>query len=625
MKTYLYIVLVSVAFTACNKQNKKIQISEKPEMLVSDPHTFSQPAIAKVNHLDLELVVNFESKTLDGKAIWTFDNFNSADSLVLDTRGLSIKKVMLDKGTSSVKFKLTSPIQFLGSALVVPIKPETKTVTVEYTTNPDAAALQWLDPKQTAGKKLPFLFTQSQAILARTWIPCQDSPGIRFTYNAKVKVPKELLAIMSAENPVSKNPNGEYSFRMTQPIPSYLMALSVGDLEFKGVDSRTGVYAEPATLAAARYELEDMGKMVDAAEKLYGPYRWDRFDVLMLPPSFPFGGMENPRITFATPTILAGDRSLVSLIAHELAHSWSGNLVTNATWDDFWLNEGFTVYFERRIMEEIEGIEYAKMLESLGYDDLKESIAEMKDNLQDTHLKLNLKGRDPDEGVTNIAYEKGYFFLRTIEDMVGRDKFDLFVKEYFKTYAFKVITTEEFLTYLNSTLLKDSVLQNKLNEKAWVYEPGLPSNIPAVNSTRFDQVDKSLAQWKQGEKAKSLITKEWTSHEWVHFINRLPSKLDLNQMNDLDQTFQLSKSGNSEILAAWLLHVVNNNYQPGYSSLDQFLVNVGRRKFLSPLYQALIKTPEGKKKALEIYSRARENYHFVATQTLDAMLDYKSI
>lgn len=624
MKNLLIAGFVFAALSSCVKKNATKQ-TEKTKMTVSDSHTFAQPLSAKVNHLDLELDVNFDIKIINGKAKWKFDNFNDADTIIFDTRGLNITKVFVGNDTTSVNFRLALPVQFKGSALHIPISKNSNSVTVEYTTQPDAAALQWLNPAQTAGKKYPFMFTQSQAILARTWLPCQDSPGIRFTYDAKVKVPSELLAIMSAENPVQKNSKGEYSFTMNQPIPSYLMALSVGDLVFKSVDNRTGVYAEPATLAAARYELEDMGKMVDAAEKLYGPYRWDRFDVLMLPPSFPFGGMENPRITFATPTILAGDRSLVSLIAHELAHSWSGNLVTNATWDDFWLNEGFTVYFERRIMEEIEGKEYAKMLESLGYDGLRKTVGDMSENSDDTHLKLKLKDRDPDEGVTDIAYEKGYFFLRTIEDIVGREKFDIFVKDYFKTYAFNVITTEEFVKYLNSTLLKDTLLQQKLNQNAWIYGAGIPTNIPPVKSQRFANVDQSLATWLQNNSAKTLTVKDWSSHEWVHFISRLPVSLTKVQMDDLDNSFSFSKSGNSEILAAWLLHVVKNNYQPAYPALDQFLTTVGRRKFLTPLYGALIKTPEGKIRAMEIYKRARNNYHFVATQTLDALLEYQPL
>ncbi|MBL0317256.1 MAG: hypothetical protein IPP69_16430 [Flavobacteriales bacterium] len=302
-------------------------------------------------------------------------------------------------------------------------------VEIDYKTSPDAEALLWVE-----GEK-PFLFTQSQAILARTWVPCQDSPGVRITYNADVTVPSDLMALMSAENPQQKSSDGKYHFKMDQPIPSYLMALAVGDVVFREIGPRTGVYAIPSLADAAANEFSDMQKMVDEAEKLYGSYVWGRYDLLILPPAFPFGGMENPKLTFATPTIIAGDKSLVSLVAHELAHSWSGNLVTNSTWDDFWLNEGFTVYFEQRIMEAVYGRERSEMLATLSRQDLDATIADIStsEHPEDSKLKLALEGRSPDDGMTDIAYNKGYFFLRLIEETVGRERFDKFLKVFYNS------------------------------------------------------------------------------------------------------------------------------------------------------------------------------------------------
>src|SRR6185437_10119480 len=322
-----------------------------------------------------------------------------------------------------VQHTLDSPIQFLGSRLNIPINDNSLNVTVFYKTGKNATALQWLNPQQTHDKTHPFLYTQSESIFARTWVPCPDGPGIRFTYTARVTVPKGLMALMSAENTQQVSDSGIYHFKMDNPIPAYLMALAVGDVAFRSIDNRTGVYAEPGMVDKVRWEFEDVGKMVSTAEKLYGPYRWGRYDVLVLPPGFPIGGMENPRLTFATPTVIAGDRSLVSLVAHELAHSWSGNLVTNATWDDFWLNEGFTDYFERRIMEALKGNDYSDMLWDLGYQDLVDNVNELGPTSKDTWLKLDLKGRDPDDGLTDIPYEKGSHFLKLIENSVGRDRF----------------------------------------------------------------------------------------------------------------------------------------------------------------------------------------------------------
>ncbi|HET8829803.1 MAG TPA: M1 family aminopeptidase/hydrolase, partial [Pelobium sp.] len=434
MKKLLF--LIPVILFSCSQNNKTQDENAEKLTVGADPHSFANPKENVVTHLDLTLDVNFTNQQLKGLAVWTINHVAKSDEIIFDTQGLNIEKVTLDNDTNDVFFALGDSVEILGQALSIPINPETKKVNIYYSTSKDAKALQWLNPQQTAGKKHPFLFTQSQAILGRSWIPTQDSPGIRFTYNATVTVPNGLMALMSAKNPTEKNPEGKYQFEQKNAIPSYLMALAVGDISFKAIDKRTGVYAEPAMLDKVAYEFADMGKMINAAEKIYGDYRWGRYDVLVLPPSFPFGGMENPMLTFATPTVIAGDRSLVSLIAHELAHSWSGNLVTNATWNDFWLNEGFTVYFERRIVEALYGKEEAKMQEVLGYNNLMKSIKELGNKNPDTRLKTDFTDRDPDDGVSDIAYEKGYFFLKNIEKAVGRKKFDAFLKDYFNRHAF---------------------------------------------------------------------------------------------------------------------------------------------------------------------------------------------
>ena len=586
-----------------------------------DVHSFAKPAEAVARHLNLDIAVNFDQKVISGKATYQIENLSKGNQIIFDTRGLNIEQVYLGEEQTPTTFRLGDKQKFLGRPLIVDIKPETKSVTIQYSTTANADALQWLNPQQTAGKKYPFLFTQSQAILARTWIPIQDSPGIRITYSARVKVPKELMAVMSAENPQQKNNTGEYTFEMKQAIPSYLMALSVGDLVFRPIGEQTGIYAEPATIEAAAYEFAEMDKMLVAAEKLYGKYRWDRYDLLVLPPSFPFGGMENPRLTFVTPTVLAKDRSLTSLIAHELAHSWSGNLVTNATWDDFWLNEGFTVYFERRIMEELYGKDYADMLNVLGYQDLQHTIEEKGAGSEDTHLKLDLEGRDPDEGLTDVAYEKGNAFLQNIERAVGRERFDAFVNKYFQTFAFKSTNTDLFLNFLRSELIKgDEKLAEQINIEGWVYSPGLPADHMKPTSTRFARVEEALTSWKNGKPAAQLNTKDWSSHEWLHFIRMLPEQLSKQQLAELDKAFGFTNSGNSEVLAAWFLHAIRHNYITADKALENFLTNVGRRKFLVPIYKALEASPEGKQKALAIYAKARPNYHAVSTVTLDEML-----
>ncbi|TVT43039.1 M1 family metallopeptidase [Hymenobacter setariae] len=604
--------------------------------LASDPHSYASQGTQLVRHLRLYLAVDFAQRTLVGTATWLLTAPAGAAAaghlaeaaLVLDTRDLLLESVSLGETTNgpAAAYTLGAADNVLGQALRIQLPAGTAAVTISYRTAPAAAALQWLNPAQTAGE-FPFLFTQSQAILARTWLPCQDSPGIRFTYEATVEIlgPErgQLLALMSAENPQHTAADGRYQFRMEQPIPAYLMALAVGRLDFAPLSERTGIYAEPATLARATYEFADLEQMVIAAEQLYGAYRWKRYDLLVLPPSFPFGGMENPCLTFVTPTILSGDRSLTSLVAHELAHSWSGNLVTNATWNDFWLNEGFTVYFERRIMEHLYGSTYADMLQVLGEADLHHTIGELGATSPATHLRLHLAGRDPDDGLNDIAYEKGCLLLLALEQLVGRPRLDAFIKEYFARFSFQSMDTTTFIDYLQQQLLgPEPGLAERLNLGAWVDGPGLPANAPVAHSARFDAVDAVLAQFSAGTPAAALVpaTAEWSSHEWVHFLQGLSPTLPPAELAALDAVFHFTASGNAELLATWFPLALRAGYAPADAALTSFLLHVGRRKFLVPLYRALLATPNGQARAQEIYRQARPNYHSVATSTLDVLL-----
>jgi aminopeptidase N len=586
-----------------------------------DNHSCARPDEAVITHLDLDLAVDMEGKRITGTAAYDLQR-TSGDSVHFDTDGLMIHKVTLADG-SDAAFSLGDST-FLGRPLKIQLPPGAKRVIISYSTGDNARALQWLTPAQTADKKKPFLFTQGEAILTRSWIPIQDSPGIRFTYNAKVHVPNDLMALMSATNPQERSADGVYSFSMDKPVPAYLVALAVGDIGFKAIDARTGVYAEPGLLDKAAWEFADMGRMVTAAEELYGPYRWGRYDVLVLPPSFPFGGMENPMLTFATPTIIAGDRSLTSLIAHELAHSWSGNLVTNATWNDFWLNEGFTVYFEHRIDEKLYGKDYSDMTALLGHQDLQATVKELTNGKhpEDTRLKLELDGRDPDDGMTDIAYEKGYGLLRLVESRVGRAKFDAFLRNYFDRFAFQSMTTERFEQHLKDSLLVPNGIA--LNIDRWIHQTGIPDDDIVPVSDKFKNVEAELARWVAGTRAGELRTKGWSTFEWMHFLRHLPEGLSVDRMKELDTAFGFTGSGNSEILAAWLEQCIRSDYPASYERLDQFLTTVGRRKFLIPLYQELITTEKGRAMAMNIYKQARPNYHSVSVRTIDDMLGWSA-
>ena len=592
-----------------------------------DPHSFSRPAEIAVRHLELDLTVDFAARRLAGSATLTLDHRDpAATPLRLDTRDLEIAAVHLDGAAGPAPFTLAPAVPIFGQELAIPVARETRTVRIDYRTRPEAAALQWLTPEQTAGGRQPFLFTQSQAILARTWVPCQDSPGLRMTYSATIRAPRELLALMSATNPTARNADGIYRFEMTHPIPSYLLALAVGDLEFRSLGARSGVYAEPSIAAKAAWELADTEKMIAAAEKLYGPYRWERYDILVLPPSFPFGGMENPRLTFATPTILAGDRSLVSLVAHELAHSWSGNLVTNATWNDFWLNEGFTNYFESRIMESVYGRDYSEMQAQLSRRELEEYIREVGATNRETWLFLDLAGRDPDDAPGAIVYDKGYFFLRHLEETVGRESWDRFLHDYFSAHAFESMTTGGFVGELQGKLLDGNPAAARADVQAWIYGPGLPPGIAEPKSPAFGKVDAELARLAAGTPAGELVTTGWVTQQWQQFLRNLPppQPVAAARLAELDAAFHFTDSGNAEILVDWFQRAIAANYRPAYPAIERFLLSVGRRKFIGPLYFALSRTPEGLAFAREVYSRARPGYHPLAQISLDGLFSPKA-
>jgi aminopeptidase N len=625
------VVMLIWAFNSrwtCNQKNTSNNSRTENMKLAKDVHTFSRPNEAAVTHLHLDLTIDFEKRILNGFAELTIANKTAGNELHLDSKQLTIEKIEDSKG-HHLSFSLSDEKPYLGSDLKISITPSTDKVRIYYHTDPEAEALQWLTPDQTHDKKFPFLFSQSQAILARTWIPIQDSPGVKFTYTANIKSNSELMVLMSAENDTTIHTDGVYHFKMDQPISSYLMAIAAGKVVYKNLGRNSGVYAEPGQLDAAHWEFADMQNMIDSAESLYGPYRWGRYDVLVLPPSFPFGGMENPRLTFATPTIIAGDRSLVSLVAHELAHSWSGNLVTNETWNDFWLNEGFTVYFEQRIMEKIFGTPYSEMLTVLGMGEVTETINTLRDKgkPEDTHLYLRLEGRNPDDGLTDIAYEKGRFFLQTIEKAVGRNSFDAFLRKYFDENAFKPMNTERFIAYLEDNLIKGDVgLQKNLEINAWIYGPGFPSNAPNPQSEELVKVKTQLVAFNTGSKnAKQLETKGWTTHHWLYFLRNLETNISLSKLSELDACYGFTKSGNSEILCDWFKHTIERHYTEANSSLEVFLMRVGRRKFLTPLYERLSKTPENLKWAKEIYIKAKPGYHAVAVNTIEEVLGLKGV
>ncbi|WP_186280010.1 M1 family metallopeptidase [Fluviicola chungangensis] len=634
---YLFSIAALILFiSSCENDTKPLNKDQSINGVVAghDAHSYSNTDEIRTKHLDLELDVDFEKKTIYGIARHQMERLKDTDTAIFDINGPEIQKVTLGKKgqEKETDFIIGTMQEFIGQPLSIKIDKNTEYINIYYKTTENAGALDWMEPELTEGKKHPYLYTQGQAILTRTWIPVQGTPANRITYSADVTVPVELLALMSASNPQVKNPEGKYHFEMKQPIPVYLIALAVGNLEYKSLGKNCGVYTEPEMIDKAVWEFEDLPKMIRAAENLYGPYQWEQYDVIVLPYSFPFGGMENPRLTFANPTLIAGDRSAVSVIAHELAHSWSGNLVTNASWNDFWLNEGFTVYFENRIMEELYGKEVADMLSLIEFQELQTEMAQL--DQEDTHLKLKLSKRNPDDGMTSVAYVKGAFLLKTLERDFGRQRFDAFLKRYFKDHAFQTLTTEQFKTYLEKNLINKTDI--KFNVDEWLYKPGLPKNCYAVSSPRFEKIQalarefangkdifKKPAKKKGKKQLPALSRDQYVPQEWQAFIRALPKKMDPERLAIVDEKLHFNNWGNAEVATEWYVLAINSNYTEIRPDIEKFISKVGRRKFLLPIYTALNDNPQSKQWGLEIYKKYRNNYHPVSIATMDDLLDYK--
>jgi len=616
-----------VMLTACDPAIEPIDTTVD---LGADPHSYANYEQVRIEHLALALTADFSDRTLSGHVTLDLAQDDLAERLVLDTWRLDVRdinRVGPDGELKPLSWRLADSDpenEYLGAPLIIAMERGVDRIRIDYTTSPDAFGLQWLDGQQTTSGE-PFLFSQSQPIFARTWVPLQDTPAVRYTFDAEITVPSDLMAVMGAAgNPTEIQSDGVYEFNMPQPIPSYLMAIGVGKLEFEPTGPRSGVYAEPSLVDAAAEEFSELEAMIDAGEALYGPYRWDRYDLLILPPSFPFGGMENPRLSFITPTVIAGDKSLTALIAHELAHSWSGNLVTNSAWQDLWLNEGFTTYFENRIVEALYGPERAEMEATLDRIGLQEELKELDEAEQ--VLARDLSGQDPEQAFNGVPYDKGRLFLLWLEDRFGRETLDAFLRQYFDHFAFESIDTEEFIAYLEANLLPqdpDAVSMEQVRE--WIFEPGLPGYAVLPASGAFDQVDEWRRQWLDGEIELSEIpVDQWTVSEWRHFLLKLGDRLDAEQMAAMDAEFGLTGTGNVEILYLWLVRAIETRYEPGIERLEDFLLEVGRNKFTRPLYEELAATDWGREWAIDVYQRAKPGYHPLTRQAAERALGIAS-
>lgn len=589
-------------------------------MTLLDPHSYYDTDHPRTKHVKLDLTVDFAKHTLAGSATLVLAK-EASGTMDLDSKALTIHEVRNQAG-AAVPFEFGEHDEILGQRLRLTLPAGTREVTFKYETSPDALALQWLSPEQTEGKKHPFLFSQCQAIHARTMIPLQDTPIVRVSYDAAITIPEELAAVMSAgpagERKGAAKGTRTFLFDMPQPIPPYLFALAVGHLESRDLSHRARVWAEPEMVDKAAWEFDSVEQMIVKAEGLFGPYDWDRYDMLVLPPSFPYGGMENPRMTFLTPTLIAGDRSLVDVIAHELAHSWTGNLVTNATGEHFWLNEGFTTWAERRILEAIHGPDAAVISWAIGQKALDSSVERFGVDSPLTKLRTEMKGVDPDEAFSSIPYEKGSRFAALMERTVGRETWDRFMREYMAKYRFTSITSEEFLAFLEEKLPGTAA---KVESDKWLYSTGMPANAPVFRSDKLEELTALAEGWTAGKRPTPEQIKNWKPAELLVYMQHLPRELDRESLEWLDKTLSLSGRGNYEILVEWLTIAAGSDYEPVFPRVREVLMRVGRMKYLRPLYKALGTHPRTRTLAKEIFEAASPTYHNLSRRVVAGLIE----
>ncbi|XP_008783659.2 leucine aminopeptidase [Phoenix dactylifera] len=609
-----------------------------------DPHSCADASQPFATHVSLTLYLDFATSTILGSALLTLPSPHTGP-LTLDTRSLSNLSALDPLSGSPLPFSLSpsNPDRILGQALTVSLSSHSSLL-LTFSTTPASSALQWLSPAQTSSRSHPFVFTQCQSIHARSIFPCQDTPAARIRFSAKLNLPRPLSAVMAAAHLACRDPapgdagpacpdtlwcaQGRVveEFAMNQPIPPYLFAFAAGDIGFRDVGPRTRVYAEGGTavLDAAAREFAGTEEMIRVGEALFGPYEWERFDLLVLPPSFPYGGMENPRMVFLTPTVIKGDASGAQVVAHELAHSWTGNLITNKTNEDFWLNEGFTTYAERRIVEVVQGEERAALNSGIGWRGLNEEMERFKDNMEFTKLKPKLAGIDPDAVYSQVPYEKGFQFLLRIERQIGRPAFDEFLKKYISTFKFQSIDTETFLEFLKANV---PGIENQIDLKLWVEGTGIPPDAMEPVSTIYTKIVLLAKDFNAGRMPREDEVADWHGQEWELYLENLPKAVEASQVAALDARYRLAESRDWEVKVAFLQLAISSGCKEYFGEVEKTLKQVGRMKYLRPLYTALVQgtgRDEEKMLAKRIYTEARDCYHPIAQGVVESILSKHS-
>ncbi|XP_055641440.1 leukotriene A-4 hydrolase [Toxorhynchites rutilus septentrionalis] len=599
-----------------------------------DPSSYSNAHELIVRHVDLDWTVNFENSTLSGTVSLHFKTLkDDIEEIFLDANELSIASMVVKTtaGEVPLNWDVGSYVENIGSKLTIYLPMKTSgefTVRIEYETSPKASALQWLTAEQTFGKKHPYLFSQCQAIHARSIVPCQDTPAVKFTYNATLHYPQGVTGLMSAVK--TKSDPGVSYFHQSIPIPSYLLAIVVGALVEKPIGPISSVWAEQEQVDEAAEEFSQTAEFIAKAEEICGPYVWGRYDLLVMPPSFPFGGMENPCLTFVTPTLLAGDKSLATVVAHEIAHSWTGNLVTNKNFEHFWLNEGFTVFVEGKIVGRLFGNTSRDFHSLHGLSELTDCIkTQLASTPALTKLVVDLSECSPDDAFSTVPYIKGSTFLRYLEDLLGGpEKFEPFFRSYLNKFKNQSIMTNEFKKALYDWFREDPSNEEYLERidwDRWLFGEGMPPVIPNYDRTLLDACQKHAKLWAENEleivASSPILSETLSSIQVIEFLAQLLEKKTLKDLTAekialLDKTYRIHETKNAEIRFRFVRLFIRARMMDKMDEILTFLNSNFRMKFVRPIYKELAGWPEARPIAIDNYKKVKDQMMSVCAYTV---------
>ncbi|XP_037934676.1 leukotriene A-4 hydrolase-like [Teleopsis dalmanni] len=604
-----------------------------------DPNSYAEPDRVTTVHSSLKWIVDFDNTKLHGSVTHRFNLLESdLPAIILDVRDITIKDVVIlsNNNSTPVNYFITDSVVDIGSKLTLELPEGTVKgellVQINYETANTASGLLWLTPEQTLGKKHPYMFSQCQPIHARSLLPCQDTPAVKFTYDSSIEHPKELTTLMSAL--VLGRNEGISSFEQPIPIPAYLLAIAIGKLVTRPLGPNSNVWGEEDIIEEAAEEFSETLNMLKVATDICGPYVWTQYDLLVMPPSFPYGGMENPCLTFVTPTVIAGDKSLADVIAHELAHSWTGNLVTNRNFEHFWLNEGFTVFIETKIVGRMRGTKEKDFHMIRILTELRECIRTQLANKPElTKLVVDLSNCGPDDVFSVVPYVKGSIFLLYIEDLVGGPEvFEPFLLFYLQKYAYKSVVSDDFKSTLEEYFSKTDKQNNlkKIDWNLWLNQEGMPPIIPKFDET-LANISKELALLWSSKKLIELENNETvkeniSSHQLIDFLGRLIEYEDIVDLNEekidfLEYTYNLKNSKNSEVKFRFIRLCIRAKLMNRMDDIIAFANSNFRMKFCRPIYSDLVNWPEAKQIALMNFDSVKNQMMTLCSQTISKDLD----